>query len=55
MTLKYVGLGLAWYSRGYQFHIVSDNVLGIIKPLDTRSLDLRFGLTAQMKRAAARA
>jgi hypothetical protein len=42
-TYKNVGLGLAWHSRGLQFHMVSDNVLGIIKPLDTRSLNLRFG------------
>ena len=42
-TLKNVGLGLAWHSRGLQFHMVSDNLLGIIKPLDTRNLNLRFG------------
>ena len=42
-TYKNVGLGLAWHSRGLQFHMVSDNVLGIIKPLDTRNLNLRFG------------
>ncbi|MCD4832429.1 MAG: DUF5723 family protein [Bacteroidales bacterium] len=42
-TYKNVGLGLAWHSRGLQFHMVSDNVLGIIKPLDTRTLNLRFG------------
>lgn len=42
-TYKNVGLGLAWHSRGLQFHMVSDNVLGIIKPLDARNLNLRFG------------
>ncbi len=42
-TYKNVGLGLAWHSRGLQFHMVSDNVLGIIKPLDARTLNLRFG------------
>lgn len=42
-TFKNVGLGLAWHSRGLQFHMVSDNLLGIIKPLDTRNLNLRFG------------
>jgi hypothetical protein len=42
-TYKNVGLGIAWHSRGLQFHMVSDNVLGIIKPLDTRNLNLRFG------------
>ena len=44
-TYKNVGLGLAWHSRGLQFHMVSDNVLGIIKPLDTRILNLRFGFS----------
>ena len=42
-TIKNIGLGLAWHSRGLQFHLVSDNVLGIIKPLDARTLNLRFG------------
>lgn len=42
-TYKNVGLALAWHSRGLQFHMVSDNLLGIIKPLDTRNLNLRFG------------
>lgn len=43
-TAKNIGFGLAWHSRGLQFHLVSDNVLGIIKPLDTRTLNLRFGV-----------
>ncbi|MBU8893008.1 MAG: hypothetical protein KOO66_09535 [Bacteroidales bacterium] len=42
-TYKNIGLGLAWHNRGLQFHMVSDNVLGIIKPLDARNLNLRFG------------
>lgn len=44
-SYKNIGLGLAWHSRGLQFHMVSDNVLGIIKPLDTRTLNLRFGFS----------
>lgn len=44
-TYKNIGLGLAWHSRGLQFHMISDNVLGIIKPLDTRILNLRFGFS----------
>ncbi|HAF30545.1 MAG TPA: hypothetical protein DCG75_15995 [Bacteroidales bacterium] len=44
-TYKNIGLGLAWHSRGLQFHMISDNVLGIIKPLDTRTLNLRFGFS----------
>lgn len=42
-TYKNVGLGLAWHGRGLQFHLVSDNILGMIKPMDTRNLNLRFG------------
>ena len=42
-TYKNMGFGLAWHSRGLQFHMVSDNILGIIKPLDARNLNLRFG------------
>ncbi|MFO7829727.1 MAG: DUF5723 family protein [Bacteroidales bacterium] len=44
-TYKNVGVGLAWHSRGLQFHMVSDNLLGIIKPLDARTLNLRFGFS----------
>ena len=47
-TYKNVGLGLAWHGRGLQFHMVSDNVLGIIKPLDARNLNLRFGFSLMM-------
>ncbi len=42
-TYKNVGLALAWHGRGLQFHMVSDNLLGIIKPMDARTLNLRFG------------
>lgn len=44
-TYKNIGAGLAWYSRGFQFHMISDNLLGIIKPLDARTLNLRFGFS----------
>ena len=47
-TYKNVGLGLAWHDRGLQFHMVSDNILGIIKPLDARNLNLRFGFSLMM-------
>ena len=42
-TYKNIGVGLAWHSRGLQFHAVSDNVIGFFKPLDARNLNLRFG------------
>ncbi|MEE4197815.1 MAG: DUF5723 family protein [Bacteroidales bacterium] len=44
-TFKNVGAGLAWHSRGLQFHLVSDNLLGIINPMDSRTLNLRFGFS----------
>jgi hypothetical protein len=44
-TYKNVGLGLAWHGRGFQVHMVSDNLLGFFKPLDARNLNLRFGLS----------
>lgn len=47
-TYKNAGAGLAWHSSGLQFHMVSDNLLGIIKPLDARTLNLRFGFSILM-------
>lgn len=44
-TYKNIGLGLAWHSRGLQIHMVSDNLLGVFKPLDARNLNLRFGFS----------
>jgi len=47
-TYKNVGLGLAWHGRGFQLHMVSDNVLGIFKPLDARNLNIRFGFNLML-------
>ncbi|MCK4661847.1 MAG: hypothetical protein KAT68_03195 [Bacteroidales bacterium] len=38
-----VGLGLGFRGKIAQFYIVSDNVTGMIWPLSTRSLNIRFG------------
>ncbi len=42
-TYKNIGIGLAWHGRGLQFHAISDNLLGVFKPLNARNLNLRFG------------
>lgn len=43
-TYKNLGAGLAWHSRNLQMHIVSDNILGFFSPLNTRTINLRFGI-----------
>jgi Family of unknown function (DUF5723) len=40
---KNLGAALAWRGKGFQFHLVSDNVLGFLQPFDTRSINLRMG------------
>lgn len=41
---KNIGAGVKLGKKPLQFYAVSDNILGFIKPLDTRNLNLRFGL-----------
>lgn len=41
---KNLGAGIKLGKSPVQFYAVSDNILGFIKPLDTRNLNLRFGL-----------
>lgn len=41
---KNIGAGVKLGKKPVQFYAVSDNILGFIKPLDTRNLNLRFGL-----------
>jgi hypothetical protein len=38
------GAGIKLGKSPLQFYAVSDNVLGLIKPLDTKNINLRFGL-----------
>ena len=47
-TLMNVGAGLAYTGRGMQFYAVSDNFLGFIRPLDTRTVNLRFGMNLML-------
>jgi hypothetical protein len=41
---KNLGAGVKLGKSPLQFYAVSDNILGFIKPLDTRNINLRFGL-----------
>ncbi|MCA1746644.1 MAG: DUF5723 family protein, partial [Bacteroidales bacterium] len=38
------GLGVAYTGMGVQMYAVSDNVVGLFRPLDTRSINLRLGM-----------
>ena len=42
-SFKNIGVAVAWFGEGGQFHITSDNVLGFFKPFDARNISLRFG------------
>jgi len=42
-SIKNIGAGLAYHGKGFQFHLVSDNVLGFFYPFDTRTVNLRAG------------
>ena len=43
-----VGLGFSFGRDPLQFYIISDNVLGMIWPLATRNINLRFGLNINL-------
>lgn len=43
-SFKNLGLGVKLGKSPVQFYAVSDNILGFIKPLDTKNINLRFGL-----------
>jgi hypothetical protein len=38
------GVGVAYTGMGVQMYAVSDNVVGFFRPLDTRTINLRFGV-----------
>ena len=42
-SIKNIGAGLAYHGKGFQFHVVSDNLLGFFYPFDTRTINLRAG------------
>lgn len=39
-----IGVGIAYTGSGVQFYGVSDNVIGLISPLDSRSVNFRVGM-----------
>jgi len=47
-SLKNVGAAIAYHGRGFQFHLVSDNLLGFLVPFDTRSINLRAGFNLML-------
>jgi hypothetical protein len=42
-SIKNIGAGFAFYGKGVQLHVVSDNILGFFYPFDTRTINLRMG------------
>lgn len=38
-----LGAGIAYYGKGFQFHLVSDNLPGFFFPFNTRTINLRAG------------
>ncbi|MGD2033984.1 MAG: DUF5723 family protein [Bacteroidales bacterium] len=47
-SLKNLGLGFSVGREPLQFYMISDNVLGLIWPLSTRNINLRFGLNINL-------
>jgi hypothetical protein len=47
-TSMNVGAGLAYTGRGVQVYAVSDNMLGFFSPLNTRTLNFRFGMNLML-------
>ena len=42
-SIKNIGAGFAFYGKGLQWHVLSDNILGFFYPFDTRTINLRIG------------
>ncbi len=42
-SIRNLGGAIAWHGKGFQFHLVSDNLLGFLQPFDTRTINLRVG------------
>jgi len=43
-SVKNLGAGIAYYGKGLQFHLITDNFLGFFYPFDSRTLNLRMGV-----------
>lgn len=42
-SIKNIGAGIAYHGKGFQFHLVSDNLVGFFFPFNTRTVNLRAG------------
>ncbi len=47
-SIANLGLGFSFGREPLQFYVISDNVLGLIWPLATRNINLRFGLNINL-------
>lgn len=43
-TVMNLGGGLAYTGRGFQIYVVSDNIYGVFRPWEARTVNLRFGM-----------
>ena len=42
-SIQNIGAGIAYHGNGFQFHLVTDNLLGFFFPFNTRTVNLRAG------------
>ncbi len=42
-SIMNIGTGLAYHGKGFQFHLVTDNLFGFFFPFNTRTVNLRAG------------
>ncbi|HKK63144.1 MAG TPA: DUF5723 family protein [Bacteroidales bacterium] len=47
-TVLNPGGGLAYVGRGLQLYLVSDNIYGLFNPLDSRTINFRFGMNLML-------
>ncbi|MCA1747033.1 MAG: DUF5723 family protein, partial [Bacteroidales bacterium] len=47
-SFRNLGAGLAYTGMGVQFYAVTDNILGFVQPLDSRTVNLRFGMNLML-------
>ncbi len=43
-----IGTGIAYTGKGMQVYLVTDNVIGLIMPLDTHTVNFRFGMNLML-------
>jgi hypothetical protein len=47
-SLLNLGAGIAYYGKGLQFHLLTDNLLGFFYPFDTRTIHIRMGINLML-------